>query len=450
MKRSLLLLLALLASGCALLPHPQPPTPPGVFVTVVDGQQMAVPGLRCGLLVDSGDLVSCTYAGTLARFLVSPDVMGWGAQLTLSADGFGAISERVVLSANLGTRVLPAFTALPRLVSTGGAQFQLETGEPFVVKGITHFQLYQRFLVGEDITPYLDDVMRPDGTCGYRLFRVFGMAHNLFHLYPAEHADYYDKLPLFAQKLASHRCHYYFEFVAFADSLLMGEWSNTSVQLAHWDRLLTTLQPVTNVIVELVNELNAGNPAQGPVNWIDTDRFPAPTNGIMASHGSDGGSAGPVRPWWGYETGPHENDQPQWPRKMAHNPAEHSWDSHVPVYPNETTRAADRLRNPDFIFDGCAGASLLSAGCTFHWAGGRFSLLMSPEEKSLAMAALDGIESVPLHCQVRGQAQYQHRADWETTDAATTGERVYTNRDDPAGCMVRVRPCPAPNFNCGP
>lgn len=379
------------------------------------------------------------------------------ATLLVEAPGYQVASVPIadVWVAEQGeVRLQSTNVTLPRLVSTGGAQFQLETGEPFVIKGITHFQLYQKFLAGEDLTLYLDDLMRPGvvdangvrgpPTCGPNLLRVFGMAVNLFHLDPREHADYYEKIPPFTQKLASHQCRYYVEFVAFADSLLMGEWANTTPQLAHWDRLQPVFaQALTesgNLLVELVNENDAGNPAQGQVNWIDTDRFPMPAAPLCAAHGSNGGGGIPVRPPWCYETGPHTNDSYEWPRKVGHNAGELSWDSRVPAYANENTRAADRFYNAIWAFDAARGCALLSAGCTFHCAGCRFSQLLTPLEKDMLWAWLDGIESLPLSCQVRGQAQYRHPIEWEETDGAITGERVYTNANDPVTCKTRIRP----------
>ena len=93
-----------------------------------------------------------------------------------------------------------------------------------------------------------------------------------------------------------------------------------------------------------------------------------------------------------------------------------------------------------FLPFAAAGAALLAAGSTFHCNGCRFSGLLTPQEKDMLWAWLDGAESVPIQCQVKGPGQYQHRADWEETDGAATGERVYTNAEDPTLCKVRIRP----------
>lgn len=326
----------------------------------------------------------------------------------------------------------PAHTTLPRLVPSGSF-FRLETGEKHTVISLTDFQLFDIYLKqgASAVTALLDDRASIE-SCGINQLRVFGMAENLFHLDPREHADYYDKLPKFAQLLADHRCHFRFSFVAFADALLLMR-DDLAAQQEHWRRTVDALRPVTNVLLELVNENDAGNPAQGQVNRIDTNAFENPA-GICASHGSNGGEARPVEPVWCWSS-LHQNDAYQWPRKVGHNPWEIGQEVGVPFIADENTRIPDRFNSEAMAFDAGAGGALLPAGSTIHCDGCRWSRFLTDDEKRVISAWVRGAKSVPLSCQ---DGPYTHRMDLEQPNAAETGERIYQRGDD-AACIVRIR-----------
>jgi|SRR5882672_2376225 len=321
----------------------------------------------------------------------------------------------------------PKSPSLPRLVPRG-IFFALETGEYWSAIECTDFQLLQRFLAGEDITPVL--VERRD--LGFNLLRVLSMCTNMFHLYPQEIPDYFDRLVPFFDLCAVHGL--YVEFTVFADATVV--MPSASDQIVHWLAVGAAAAQVTNVILELGNELDQ------PVNVLACVHEVMPIAGVLCSHGSNGSQQVPVRPAWDYETS-HWNDAPQWPRKSGHNSLEYSVGagvelpaSHVPCIANENTRP-DKDGVLTKFEDAPAGCTLLCAGYCFHSTSGKFSTLFSPEDRPFAEASVAGARAVPLWCQ---DGPYKHRADLEETDGGVTGERVYQRGDDDR-CIVRIRPC---------
>ena len=306
--------------------------------------------------------------------------------------------------------VLPALIAidLPRLVAEG-THFRLANGERITIIEATDFQLFQRFLAGENLEPILAD------RAGFNMLRVFSTCDFLFRLYPQEHLNYYSQLVPFAQLLAAHG--FYLELTVFADATRV--FPLQSDQLRHWDAVINALRDQSSVIIELVNESDQS------INAIRTDVFPRPM-GILASHGSNGSEAVPVQPYWNVATF-HTNDASEWWRKTGHN----AWEIWTgPTLANENTRP-DHDPTVTHFYDAAAGGALLAAGSCFHSIEGRTDLLFSPETRRFANAWIAGARSVPLICQ---DGQYRHREDLEGPNDL----RVYQRGDTPM-CVVSIR-----------
>jgi hypothetical protein len=239
-------------------------------------------------------------------------------------------------------------------------------------------------------------------------------------LVPSEWSRYYGSLVDFAKLASAYGL--YVELTVFTGTGIGGHWGNIGF----------AAQQVTNVILELANEVNA-HPSINPAEYQKI-------TGVSCSHGSNGSQAVPVRPAWDYETA-HFNDAFQWPRKVGHNSMEYSVGAEAlpasgkPCIANENTRP-DRDGNVNHFYDAAAGAALLCAGSCFHSQSGKASRLFDGRDLEFAKAWVAGAKSVPLSAQ---SGPYKHRADLEGPNAGATGERVYQRGNDPAA-IVRIRP----------
>lgn len=316
---------------------------------------------------------------------------------------------------------------LPRLV-VRGQFFALDDGRAFTGIEATDFKLYQLHLDGVDIDP----ILAQRAALGYNMVRIFGMGPVTFsngdsiRLIVSEYGErYWTEMVPFFHRLARHGL--YGEWVAFIGNR---EIVGVEAQLAHWRRLITTLTPISNVIVEAMNEND-----QHPLDALH--QLPRPAPPLLASHGSNGlaGANGalPVMPYWDW-TGLHQNGVFEWPRKVGHNNWE-LWGG--PSLGNENTRAPDQFQSPAQAFDAAAGAALLSAGSCFHSVSGRISALWSGLELELARAWANGAKSVPLACQ---SGPYIHRMDLERPEDQVRGGRIYERRTGDPACIVTIRP----------
>lgn len=385
--------------------RPRPPQPP-VIPPAPQPVQVRLSVWADGVLTTAGDaqLVCDQYpdrvftarvAPEANRWLweLPPDAKPWGAMLTLSGiPDYEPVEQRVVIDPDLpDVGLVPFGVDLPALMLNG--RFFATVAGPLTLIEATDFQLFQRYLNGEDIGPVLEQ--RAD--TGFNCVRVLGMCRNMFRLEPYDYGDrYYQALPEFVQEC--ERYGLYVEFVVFADAAAV--MPNHDAQRVHYARVCQAV-PYTTTLLELVNENN--HPSG--INRIDTDRFPKPQY-LLSSHGSNGSGDEPVRPAWDYETF-HYNDLPEWQRKTAHNPME---DSDRVATANENTRFPDRCDRTDLAEAAAAGAALLHGGACFHSVSGKTSTLWTGRELACAQAWARGARSVPLWAQ---QGFYTHRTDLE-------------------------------------
>lgn len=131
-------------------------------------------------------------------------------------------------------------------LSVDGILFRREDGSIFPWRGFSDFRLYDRYLAGENIRPLLEERVN----VGANLLRVLGMVDSFAHLWPQEHAEYYDKLAPFAALLADYGLR--LEFVVFADAQIV--MPDRQAELEHGRRVLAAFADSPLVVVEWSNE----------------------------------------------------------------------------------------------------------------------------------------------------------------------------------------------------
>ena len=419
-------LLCALAVSCGPVkvpPTPVPPTPPNgcVAVHLHDG---SADGPSVDAVVTVGSVTKPASGGYL---YVYPTPVG-PITIHVEKSGYDTVDQAYVApvaadgACDVDVVLHQTFRPLPHL-RVRGTFFEQETGARFTAIEASDFNLYGRFLNGEDIEP----VLRQRAVAGFNLLRVWtrysfncgpgGADHTcgIGESTLAQHPDYYDRLQSFLRACARHGL--YVELTAYIGP--GGDFDR-----GHWDRLVAAVRSESNVLLELVNE--------NDVHPIDLSPFQKP-DGVLASHGSNGSQAIPPQPFWDYATF-HTNAAPEEQRKVGHN----AWElSSGPVLTNETSRypdvgmwsGADLDRQKQLAYDSAAGAALLAAGSCFHSAAGKTSSLWDDATMAVAVAWAAGARAVPLSCQDGGYTRLD----------PGSFLRVYQRGSDPA-CVVRIRP----------
>lgn len=182
---------------------------------------------------------------------------------------------------------------LPRL-RVSGQRFVTETGYVFL-KGVTAFPLYQFFLDGKDIRPFLAQCQ----ALGANLIRVFGMFHyinvNEFGkpaFKPQDYGDrFYDGTPAFCQLAAEYGLYVYWS--CFPDNEFI--MPTHEQRKSHYDRWVPVLAGAPNTLFELTNEQDAHG-----FNAVDANLYQKPS-GMPSCAGSYGDVGGMMpRPYWDF------------------------------------------------------------------------------------------------------------------------------------------------------
>jgi hypothetical protein len=419
--------------GAHRTPYPVPSAPPAptrTVAVVLGRNQTPVPDAKVTLFAEAWTRGGTTNRDGYLAWTDLPAVAG-SLRVTVIASGYDEyqvntimpssdVEIRIGFPAGSGPSILlpdlvPANTVLA--LTTHGGFFRGVNGEYHTIVEATDFRLLARYLNGEDMVPVLQD----RAGLGFNTVRVACMCRQMFDLNPMVIPDYDQRLPAFTRLLLTHGLRP--EFVLFMDASLV--MPNPSTQIQFFERVLDSLRDLAPyLLLELVNENDQ------VVNRIDAARFPQPY-GYLASHGSNGSQAAPVRPPWRYETF-HTNDAPEWWRKTGHNAMELSEGgpgfsgSRVPVLANENTRAPDRFTSADRAFDAAAAAALLCAGSCFHSVSGKFSVIMTEPERVLARAWVGGAQSIDLRFQ---DGAYRHATELEGTAFLRVYQRVLSSGD---------------------
>lgn len=400
-------------------PPVNPPVTPPAPVNLV---RVKVDDGHAQLAASSGSLLLDWYAltatasldgGVLVFTLPDGAPMGWGAQLHTTVTGFQDANQRIVLASDINVTVQKVVTLKPLTIN--GHVF--EAGGPFTAIECSDFKLLKLYL--EDGEAAILPVLEQRRSLGFNMVRVFGMCDLMWKLNPAAVPLFYSRLKLFLQFVNAHRL--YVEFSVFPDCAIV--MPDRGEQETHWARVIDAVRGT----LTLLERQNEGD--QGP-NAIE-NTFARPV-GVLASNGSNGSQATPIRPWWDYETF-HTNDAPEFWRKVGHNAMELSdgaetiTASHVPILANENTRW-DHDGNDQHAFDAAAGAALLCAGSCCHTPSGKESTIWQGDELRWAQQWANGAKSVDLTQQ---HFSYQHRADLE----GPSDLRVYQR----GSAIVRIR-----------
>ncbi len=144
--------------------------------------------------------------------------------------------------------------AIRRVTTRGPLVVFQDDGTPLRVKNYTCFFLYKFFLEGKDIEGLISELL----SLGYNCVRVFGMSFYMDgggspekEFIPSRYgAAYYDRIPEFAQHLASRGLR--FEFTVFADARMI--MPDRAEQRHHLERIVEKLRPEPNPFLEIENE----------------------------------------------------------------------------------------------------------------------------------------------------------------------------------------------------
>lgn len=300
-------------------------------------------------------------------------------------------------------------------------------------KMVTAFQLYDKYLRGEDIGAFLMWAQ----LVGANGVRVLGMAHNLFRLYPQERGIVYGQnIAPFCQLVASYGL--YIEWVIFADAQEVMNSSN--VQRFFFDAMIEQLRQQPNVVVELVNEYSQ--------NGVLPNTFNQP-GGILISRGS--GLSGEFPPYvpWTHVTY-HTQRKAEWVRtsKDSHEIREGTGSylaKRCPVAPNESIGAGDTLipwsrsNVPDDFYWYAATAQLMGAGATFHFQNGLFADLPSLMQQLCAESFFSGISSVPPEAQ-KWHYTAGHLSDCPLEHSDTKALRTFAKLNGDQAEAIVIRP----------
>ncbi len=257
----------------------------------------------------------------------------------------------------------------------------------FAVICTSDFNLYNRFLSDEDLTPVLEQ----RSTLGFNACRVWTCYDIplIGRLNPYEHPEFFTRLPEFMGLLADWSL--YAEITAFTGPYPF--FANQAAMVQYWDDLDAALTGCDNLLdLEAINEYDNAPNAGVPLNLL---RRPSDKR---ASHGSGSQDSEPVTPFW--DVAGYRAPSSEWQRKVGHNAMEWADSWNIPVWTNEYPRV-DLDPNPDHWFDGAASSVLLCAGAgCFHSRGGKDSTLFQPgQELDCANAFIAGAQSVPLEFQ---------------------------------------------------
>jgi hypothetical protein len=267
-------------------------------------------------------------------------------------------------------------------LSTSGRIF-LAGGQPWRYKGVSAFQLLDRYVRGEDIAPFLNAYR------GFNVLRVWPYVPVRDWGAKAWGAPPANVIRDFVDAMG--RQGFYVELTLLTD--------DDPRQLA-WARDLVPQLVAGGAPANLL--LEAGNE---PITHKSIDTLAL--KGVLDASGclyASGDYEESARAFGSYLVA-HTSRDGDWPRR-AHDALEYyqgggpnapSDPAHrVPVVLDEPAKlqdvGGDRVKDWRAYF---GAASLLGAGATFHSESGKWALPPTPEEAELAAAALDGLNAFP-------------------------------------------------------
>ena len=172
-------------------PVPVPPqsAPPVMRVSVWAAEGGFAPVVGGTVTLDDPTwpvVVGVVEDGRLRFDLPASTQWGWAA--TLSVATTVITDQRIVLAADVDVALPPVWVPQPRLTTTG--QFYYCDGQPFTIIQCSDFQVYERYLRGEDIGPVLAD--RRD--LGFNTLRVWLLNTSVCNIQPKDFPAFYSSL----------------------------------------------------------------------------------------------------------------------------------------------------------------------------------------------------------------------------------------------------------------
>jgi hypothetical protein len=276
--------------------------------------------------------------------------------------------------------------------------------------GLTAFPLYLMYLNGDPLD-VIDAWLRV--TPGVTIVRVLGMVNSFAHLWPQEHADYYDKLRPFCDYLKS-RWNLGVEFTVFADAAII--MPDRHMRDRHRDSVIAALAGATNVFIEACNEPNkddsqgnmpGGNQEAHEHAMLMAGRGILCTSGAGSDEAIAAGLAGPD-----YVT-IHPDRGPEWYRKNkdvldVRDQTGLPCTADEPIGLAEAEIPGKRTANAQECATAGAVAQAHGLGSTIHSDAGISGVAFGPVQEQCARAWHDAAVWVPVDAQlspfVRGSA----------------------------------------------
>lgn len=384
-------ILSILLGGCVHStpqPQPVPPTTYTVACVVSDIVTHApIKGAACGL----GNELEPTNADGYAAF---QNVPAGNVELHVGAVDYESIviNQQIMGNTNIKVALQPVKpnTKEPHVpLHATDSVFRRPDGSIFRWLGASDFSLYAKFLDGKDIGTILSDRVR----LGFTVLRVFGMVDSFTHLHPREHADYYTRLPDFAQLVGSYGLR--MEFVVFADAQVI--MPSVVDERVHIDNVRRAFNGAWNVTLEVGNECYKNIP--GGDETCRDFALAEQGQGLLVAVGSV--ETGPFPPLRQTDYGTHHTERDaEWPRKAKD--IYDVWEAtRIPFVADEPIGAAE-IERPgsrttsasDYRFY-CANAALFG-GVTFHSDLGVTSDTFTGKQREMAQACVEGSRFVPV------------------------------------------------------
>lgn len=333
-----------------------------------------------GAVIDSGEL----HATTDGAGNINLDGLPVGQrEVCASAEGYSRECKTVTIpSGHLSlslTPVAPPFVALSPL-STDGQIFR-QGGQPWRWKGVTAFQLLDRFAHGEDISGFLADFK------GFNILRVFLYTPPKDWGAKAWDVPSPDRVVAFLKRVELDG--FYVELVLLTD--------DDSTRFTSVRALVVTLKAARppNLLLEIGNEPRTHKDINTGALKSTLD-----ASGFLYSSGDYEDS----RRWFGQWIGFHSGRDGEWPRR-AHDALDY-YHGGGPNFPEEPAlkvpAVCDEPIRPDqagfneadfrAYFGTC---SLLGAGGTFHFESGKYGQRPTADEKRIAAVVLEALNHFP-------------------------------------------------------
>jgi hypothetical protein len=311
-----------------------------------------------------------------------------GFTICVKALGYKDGCGPVTLTRNKDITILleSAVPDLP-LMRVDGTVFRLPDGTPWVWKGVTAFQIMDRWVHGEDVQPFLDAYK------GFNTLVVFLYTEPRVWGAQAWDAPPPSRVVDFVRAMAGKG--WRVELVLLTSSPVA--FPQRLQQARDTLAALTAAHP-TNLFIRLGNEPAEQNGAGNPTFDTHVLKDQADNSGFIYDSGfyEANGST-----WFGDVIGPHTKRDSEWARRghdcfdITHGAVDAPalGKKVVPCVLGEPEKAGNSTPTDYKAY--CATGVQFGAGCTLHSETGKFAQLPTAAEAAVAKAALEGLNAFP-------------------------------------------------------